>query len=47
MMFRGMASGEHMFVHVKHCFGIPKNGSKRILNYIMCGWVFSPMNTMK
>jgi hypothetical protein len=28
-------------------FNIFSDGSKRILNYIMCGSVFSPMNTMK
>jgi len=41
-----MALGEHEFVHAKHEHDIPCNGGKRIPNYIMCGSVISPMNTM-
>jgi hypothetical protein len=46
-MIGEMALGKHEFVYENMEFNIFSNGSKRIPNHIMCGGVFSPMNTTK
>ncbi len=46
-MTRKMVSGEHEVAHPNIEPHVFSNGGKRILNHIMCGNAFPPMNTMK
>jgi len=44
-MIKEMALEKHVFTCAKHGTNIPSNGGEKILNCIMFGYVFSPMNT--